>query len=643
MKQKGVLLGLWIVLLTGVSASASNYKLINGQKDFYYGHISYAEIRNDGQDAVVFREGRLTPEIAILNLPLGPGDVIQTAGERRSEVQFDNGTILRLDFNSRLKIETLLAPSLSTAKKMTNLVLERGRIYVMYKKYDSLEIFQVVTPGAAVKLGHNSVAMIRLTEEGKTDVQVERGKAFLLYGDDKTHLSQKRVNAKQRGVVSVDNRVELAEYEVLSDFKAWNESINSHFPELHEENTLPKPIRNVSNIVFEFAQKFGNMYGEWLWHDLYGYVWRPYLNDQRYPWGTWQPYINGSWANRGGEMFWVPAEPWGWVPYHLGIWMWDKSKGWVWLPGSLFAPAWAVWDFYSGMYCWRPYYLYDWMFGFESFWSPFSWSAYYGPNYPSGRDIPFPRTPQDIIHNIRKDQLKKSDSPSLPMPKEMKKALEATLAALKRGDQALLNSLEGLPRYSVIVKKQDFLSSRWQEKIIPLERLAREIEAVPQAVRPASSRRSADVSRDALLTIERSRIMADLKAQLESSPEHAQMKAPAPGEISFQRAAAAVRREVSAPPSFRFRDWNPDIRAAIRLGVEISYSSRTNEVACPQLGLSSRQIRPAMRTMMQAPSGSSPARGSSSSSGQDSVSGSPSRLAGHSQSSRSSGSQKEKN
>jgi hypothetical protein len=472
---------------------------------------------------------------------------------------------------------------------------------------------------------------------------VERGKAFLLYGDDKTRLSQKRVNAKQRGVVSVDNQVELAEYEVLSDFKAWNDSINSHFPELHEENTLPKPIRNVSNIVFEFAQKFGNMYGEWLWHDLYGYVWRPYLNDQRYPWGTWQPYINGSWANRGGEMFWVPAEPWGWVPYHLGIWMWDKSKGWVWLPGSLFAPAWAVWDFYSGMYCWRPYYLYDWMFGFESFWSPFSWSAYYGPNYPSGRDIPFPRPPQDIIHNIRKDQLKKSDSPSLPMPKEMKKALEATLAALKRGDQAVLNSLESLPRYSVIVKKQDFLSSRWQEKIIPFERLARVIEAVPQAVRPPSSRRSADVSRDALLTIERSRIMADLKAQPALSPEHAQMKAPAPGEISFQREAAAGKREAAAPPSFRFRDWNPDIGAAIRLGVEISYSSRTNEVTCPRLGLSSRQIRPAMRTMMQAPSGSSPARGSSSSSGQASVSGSPSRSAGHSQPSRSSGSQKQKN
>src|SRR4030042_248675 len=77
---------------------SSNYKLVNGQKDFYYGHISYADLKNDGRDPVVFREGRLTPEIAILNLPLGPGDAIQTTAERRTEIQFDNGTIVRLDF-----------------------------------------------------------------------------------------------------------------------------------------------------------------------------------------------------------------------------------------------------------------------------------------------------------------------------------------------------------------------------------------------------------------------------------------------------------------------------------------------------------------------------------------------------------------
>jgi Family of unknown function (DUF6600)/FecR protein len=609
MKQKGWIFGSWSVLMLAVLSMASNYKLVNGQKDFYYGHISYADIKNDGQDPVVFRENRVTPETAVLNLPLGPGDVIQTTAGRRTEIQFDNGTIVRLDLDSRLKIETVMAQSLSSVSKISNLILQKGQVYVMYRKYSSLEIFQLVTPGAAVKIDHNSVVLIRLAEDGSTDVQVERGKAYLLCGADKTHLSQKRINAKQRGIVSAENRVELAEYEGLSDFKAWNESINSHFPELHEGNTLPKPIRNVSTAVFEFAQKFGNMYGEWIWHDLYGYVWRPYLNDQRYPWGTWQPYINGSWTSYGQDMFWVPSEPWGWVPYHLGIWMWDTKKGWMWLPGSLFAPAWAVWDFYAGYYSWRPYSLYDWMYGFDNYWAFSSWGGHYGTAYPPGQRPPFSQPGSDVIYTIRKDQLKKNDSPALPMPKEMKKALEMTLAALKRGDPAAFASAEGLRQNSIIIKKQDFLSPKWQEKIVPLDRLAKEAAPAAASAKTEPSPRSAQVSRDARLVIDRSRAMADLREWAGASPKR-------PGEITMPSASSS---------SFRFRDWNPDARAAIRLGVEISYRSRTNEVACPQLGLSSRDIRPSSHwSGGSANFGSS--RGSSGESGRSSAAGSSSSM-----------------
>jgi hypothetical protein len=57
MKQKGLALAPCLVLALAVVGLASQYKLVNGQKDFYYGHISYADIKNDGQDPVVFREG----------------------------------------------------------------------------------------------------------------------------------------------------------------------------------------------------------------------------------------------------------------------------------------------------------------------------------------------------------------------------------------------------------------------------------------------------------------------------------------------------------------------------------------------------------------------------------------------------------
>ncbi len=86
---------------------------------------------------------------------------------------------------------------------------------------------------------------------------------------------------------------------------------------------------------------------------------------QRYPWGSWQPYFYGNWSDYNGQLFWVPGEPWGWVPYHLGLWMWDQKSGWVWMPGSMFAPAWVDWEFLSGHYFWRPFTLFDYYDGLD--------------------------------------------------------------------------------------------------------------------------------------------------------------------------------------------------------------------------------------------------------------------------------------
>jgi hypothetical protein len=323
-------------------------------------------------------------------------------------------------------------------------------------------------------------------------------------------------------------------------------------------------------------------------------------------------------------MFWVPAEPWGWVPYHLGIWMWDAKKGWMWLPGSLFAPAWAVWDFYAGFYSWRPYSLFDWMSGFDGFWNSLYWYGSYS-GFSPGR--PYPSSPLDspeVLRGIRKDQLKKKDSPDLPMPKEVKKAFEATLAALKRGDPSPLDSVEGLRQRSVFVKKQELLSPSWLEKAVPLERLAKELPASAPPVKPSSPPRSTEVSKEARLAIERDRSVADVRAWVASS----------------SRLRGEAARPAAAPPSFRFRDWNPDTRTAIRMGVEISYSSRTNEIACPQLGLSSHNVRATIRQGGSV-GGFSPSRGSSSGSNAGSTTGS-SQGTGRTHSSGSSASQKGK-
>lgn len=49
-------------------------------------------------------------------------------------------------------------------------------------------------------------------------------------------------------------------------------------------------------------------------------------------------------------------------------------------------------------------------------------------------------------------------------------------------------------------------------------------------------------------------------------------------------------RTIDSPKNIRFRDWNPDVKWALRRGVDLIYSSRINEIVCPSLGISSSTV-----------------------------------------------------
>ena len=45
---------------------------------------------------------------------------------------------------------------------------------------------------------------------------------------------------------------------------------------------------------------------------------------------------------------------WGWAPFHYGRWYLDQGYGWVWIPGSAWAPAWVSWRYGGGYVGWAP-------------------------------------------------------------------------------------------------------------------------------------------------------------------------------------------------------------------------------------------------------------------------------------------------
>ncbi len=561
--------------------ASDNARIAGVKGDLYFGHISLSEAKLDGDDPTVQRDGAGLREPAVLNLPIGPGDVIRTTSVRRCEIQFDTGTIIRLDVDSEITIETILAPSLSSSTSLSNFVLSKGRLYVMYKRYNGRETFQILTPNAAVKMNHGVVALVGFSKDGTTDVQVQSGRASVLFGTDAAHSRDRSVKSPGRFLVHSDGRFETAFHPVDAAFAKWNERINAEFLKLHQGiSPLPKPLRRLPLAVFEFARKFGNANGEWLWDDLYGYVWRPFLNDRRYPWGNWQPYICGRWTVAGGMMFWVPEEPWGWVPYHLGLWQWDKMLGWIWLPGSLFAPAWVVWDLFDGFYAWRPWSLFDWylqggkgaLFGAYGFSDQGDGWHY---DWPAGSGDPGSSNPP--MTKIRKDQLKKGEAQALPLPKEFGKTYRTLVAALERKDGRVLESLKEVPSRLAFVSPEDLRAERVHEKVLSW-----------------ASVKSRDAAPDGTSRITvREPVRSPLREAIKTYVAGEEFATWLP-----RTAGAGVARpsgsdgNTEAGPIFRFRDWNPDILIARKLGVRIEYSSRTNEVRCPEMRISSRDHNP---------------------------------------------------
>lgn len=90
-------------------------------------------------------------------------------------------------------------------------------------------------------------------------------------------------------------------------------------------------------------------YGDWVLSRDYGWAWFP---RDTHPY--WRPYSDGRWVNTEYGWTWASNEPFGWATYHYGRWAWDPRFGWLWVPGTIWGPAWVSWQHGGGYLGWAP-------------------------------------------------------------------------------------------------------------------------------------------------------------------------------------------------------------------------------------------------------------------------------------------------
>lgn len=543
-KQRDTLISLFLTALVVLFISGSLLSADAGES--IYGHISYVD-----KDATVIRQDK-TEHKAVVNLPVAPGDQIVTGEKGRCELQFDNGTIIRLDNDSRLKVTTVLAPSLTSRWKITTLHLMRGGLCTMNTNYDR-EMFQIITPNAAMDFKKRTVTFIRLKNSGDTSVFAQRGKFNVMYGEDVDSLKTETIRAKKGYTITANHQMRIDEGKRDFDFVAWNEYVNRNFKDLHYGTSkVPKKIYRYNKALVYWAEKWSSLFGEWVYDDILGYVWKP--ADEYFAW-TARPFFHADFTRVNGELFIVPQQPWGWVPAHMGTWVWMKW-GWTWVPGSAFNSgicSGTSWGLYGSWFF--PHSLTDWM--------------YYGYG---GYDLYY--IYRDYGVRVWREHYQKQFNTYKKEPgvKKFPKDIRKLIAKLNKAPLKVVKERLGTaPRSTMIGMKkvETFLKSA-----TPAVRV--NTDKNPVSTRVGSNK----ISASKVITRKDGNRSKDSKG------------------IKF-KAVDKGRGDSVRVPLKGFRDWNPDSQWASSHGYNIVYSSKNNEVVCPDLGLTSKTISYAQRASLK--------------------------------------------
>ncbi|EEF62910.1 DUF6600 domain-containing protein [Pedosphaera parvula] len=124
-------------------------------------------------------------------------------------------------------------------------------------------------------------------------------------------------------------------------------------PEVQVAPAAPAPVY-VSNPPAQVNYFYNDLspYGSWVQVDGFGWCWQPRTVVTVH---GWRPYCDGGhWVNTDAGWYWQSDYSWGWATFHYGRWHLHERCGWVWIPDTVWAPAWVTWRADEGHCGWAP-------------------------------------------------------------------------------------------------------------------------------------------------------------------------------------------------------------------------------------------------------------------------------------------------
>jgi hypothetical protein len=252
-------------------------------------------------------------ENAFANLPITQGAELRTRENGRAEIEFEDGSTLRLIPNTTVEFSTL---GLSDAGKRVSVVdLMEGKAYVNWlgKSGDEFTLKfsreQIVLTQAAHFRVASSTSIAEIASF-KNDLEVA-GPSGTVKAEKKQMVT---FNVNDNDQATVAKNFEEDTYD------EWDKQAIQYHNEYSKNNSTP----------YGYGSSDLGYYGGYSNVPGYGSLWQPYFAG-----AAWDPFMDGAWSWYPGMGYmWASAYPWGWMPYYYGNWVYVPSFGWGWQSGG---------------------------------------------------------------------------------------------------------------------------------------------------------------------------------------------------------------------------------------------------------------------------------------------------------------------
>ena len=293
------------------SADLSHIRII--RISYLQGDVRFArDIKGDPLAA----NDNITWENAELNLPVRQGFVITTE-KGRAEVEFENGSLAILGDNTVLQFFDL---SLEDGAKTTRLILRQGTAS-FYVNPANGDYFSVTGGDFSVEADGRAAFRLDNFDDG-SKVNVSRGHISVLRKKGATNLEKGQSLSMNAGD---PKDATVATASAPDDFDHWVSG------RIDTSNNAVAAAQQYINTV-NYTSGVGSLYtyGAFYPCGTMGNCWRPYGVG-----ANWSPFDSGLWfTDPSIGMSFIGNQPWGWLPYHYGGWVFEPAYGWLWSPNA---------------------------------------------------------------------------------------------------------------------------------------------------------------------------------------------------------------------------------------------------------------------------------------------------------------------